>query len=71
MHSGDFVGMVTKIDGLDISHMGVIEKDSKGEIYLLNASMSGGKVQIEKKCIKEYLGGIKSNVGLRVWRIKP
>lgn len=71
LHDGDFVGLVTKIEGLDISHLGIIVKDADGEPHLLDASMSGGKVMLEDKPLKQYLSGSKSTVtGIRVFRIK-
>ena len=70
LRDGDFVGLVTKIEGLDISHLGIIHKDDKGEIYLLDASMSGGKVMLEKKNLRDHLSGNKSTcLGIRVFRI--
>lgn len=70
LRSGDFVGLVTKVEGLDISHLGIIHKDDKGEIYLLDASMSGGKVMLEKKNLRDHLSGNKSTcLGIRVFRI--
>lgn len=69
--SGDFVGLVTKVEGLDISHLGIIYKDENGENYLLDASMSGGKVQIEKENLFDMLRHSKNNLGLRVFRIMP
>ncbi|MBQ1723566.1 MAG: DUF1460 domain-containing protein [Muribaculaceae bacterium] len=69
--SGDFVGLVTKMEGLDISHMGIIEKDEKGEIYLLDASMRGEQVQLEKVNMQQMLRNSKNNIGIRVWRMKP
>lgn len=71
LKSGDFVGLVTKIEGLDISHLGIVYKDENGEIYLLDASMSGGKVQLEKENMFDMLRHSKSNIGLRVFRIMP
>ena len=71
LRPGDFVGLVTKIEGLDISHLGIIEKDAAGEIYLLDASMSGGKVMIEKKNLRDHLNGPKSTIiGIRVFRMQ-
>ena len=70
LRNGDFVGLVTKVEGLDISHLGIIHKDDKGEIYLLDASMSGGKVMLEKKNLRDHLSGNKSTcLGIRVFRI--
>ena len=72
LRDGDFVGLVTKIEGLDISHLGIIHKDDKGEIYLLDASMSGGKVMLEQKNLRDHLSGSKSTcLGIRVFRIIP
>ena len=72
LRDGDFVVLVTKIEGLDISHLGIIHKDDKGEIYLLDASMSGGKVMLESKNLRDHLSGSKSTcLGIRVFRIIP
>ena len=72
LRDGDFVGLVTKREGLDISHLGIIHKDDKGEIYLLDASMSGGKVMLEQKNLRDHLSGSKSTcLGIRVFRIVP
>ena len=68
LQEGDIVGIVTKIDGLDIQHMGVIVMEN-GEPYLLNASSVGNKVQIEKENIMEYLRHSKMAIGLRVFRL--
>ena len=76
LKSGDFIGLVTKIDGLDISHLGIIfkkpsEKDSD-QLYFLDASMKGGKVMLEEKSLFQHLGGNKSTtIGIRVFRILP
>lgn len=66
--SGDLIGMVTKIEGLDISHLGVVLKENN-RLYFINASMSGKKVQIEKQSFAEYLRDIRSCIGIRVFRI--
>lgn len=70
LHAGDFVGLLTRIDGLDISHLGIIEKDENGEIYLLDASMSGGKVMIESEPLGRWLKSGKNTLGIRVFRLK-
>ena len=67
---GDFVGLVTRIDGLDISHLGIIELDEKGHPVLLDASSIAMKVQLEPISLKEQLHKSKSNEGVRIFRIK-
>jgi len=71
LRSGDFIGLVTKIEGLDISHMGIIVVDPKGEPYLLDASMSGGEVKVESKPLFKYLERSKTNIGVRIFRMMP
>ncbi len=69
LRSGDFVSLVTKMEGLDVSHNGIIVVDDKGDPYLLDASMSGGKVMLESKPLFKYLERSKSNIGIRVYRM--
>ncbi len=70
LQEGDIVALVTKVEGLDVSHMGVIVKDEKGDVYLLNASQKEGKVVIDAQNLKRALSGTNSNIGIRVFRIK-
>ncbi len=69
LESGDFVALVTKVDGLDVTHMGIIEKKGN-DIYLLDASSNGGKVQLETDDMMEMLRRQRSNLGIRVFRIR-
>ncbi len=69
LRTGDFVSLVTKADGLDVSHNGIIIIDDKGDPYLLDASMSGGKVMLEPKPLYKHLERSKSNIGIRVFRM--
>jgi len=69
LQSGDFVSLVTKVEGLDVSHNGIIIVDEKGDPYLLDASMSGGKVMLESKPLYKYLERSKTNIGIRVFRM--
>ena len=69
LRSGDFVSLVTRTDGLDVSHNGIIIIDDKGDPYLLDASMSGGKVMLESKPLYKYLERSKTNIGIRVYRM--
>ena len=69
LRSGDFVSLVTKAEGLDVSHNGIIVIDEKGDPYLLDASMSGGKVMLQSKPLYKYLERSKTNIGIRVFRM--
>ena len=70
LREGDFVGLVTNVEGLDISHLGIIVVDEKGEPHLLDASMRGGRVMLEPKPLKQHLSGSKSTItAVRIFRI--
>ena len=69
LRSGDFVSLVTKSEGLDVSHNGIIVIDEKGDPYLLDASMSGGRVVLQSKPLYKYLEHSKTNIGIRVFRM--
>ena len=71
LRSGDFVTLVTNIEGLDVSHNGIIIVDEKGDPYLLDASMGGGKVMLENKPLFKFLERSKTNIGIRVFRMLP
>lgn len=70
VQEGDLVGLVCKTPGLDISHMGMVVKNDKGELVVIDASMSGGKVMKEPKAIVEYLRPKKGVIGVRFFRLK-
>lgn len=67
---GDFVGLVTRMNGLDLSHLGIIELDSKGNPVLLDASSLGKKVMLEAVDLKTQLSKRQSNKGVRIFRIR-
>ena len=67
---GDFVGLVTRMEGLDLSHLGIVEKDERGNLVLLDASSIGKKVTLEPVDMKTMLMKRKSNEGVRFFRIK-
>ena len=69
LRSGDFVTLVTKVEGLDVSHNGIIIVDDKGDPYLLDASMSSGKVMLEPQPLFKFLEKSKTNIGIRVFRM--
>ena len=71
LRSGDFVTLVTNIQGLDVSHNGIIIMDENGAPHLLDASMSGGKVMLESKPLFKFLERSKTNIGIRVFRMMP
>jgi len=69
MLDGDIVSLVTKIPGMDVSHVGILFKKD-GRVYLLHASLSGGKVGTTKVPLSDYLKDSKNTIGIFVVRAK-
>lgn len=66
--NGDILALVTKKDGLDISHVGFAVW-IKGRLHLLNASSLHKKVVLEPMTLWQYFKKHPSNIGIRVIRI--
>ncbi len=64
---GDVVAFVTKILGMDVSHVGILFT-KEGRVFLLHAPLSGGKVLTTKVPLAEYLKDSKSTTGIFVIR---
>lgn len=68
LQDGDIICMVTKTEGLDVSHLGIV-RFVKGKPHLLNASSSAKKVVVDKYDLFEMLKPLRGNVGVRVVRV--
>jgi hypothetical protein len=64
---GDIVGITTSIEGLDISHMGILARKA-GRIHLLHASSAAEQVVLSDETLEEYLLSSKSATGIMVAR---
>jgi len=70
IHDGDILAIVTKKDGLDVSHLGLAVWGKDGKLHLLNASSIHHKVVLEPMTLYEYMGKHPSQLGIRVVRVK-
>lgn len=68
LQTGDIVALATNINGLDVTHTGILVKKPNGRIYLLHASSKQKKVVLSSEPLVDYLKGIKSNIGIIVAR---
>ena len=66
---GDIVGITTGVEGLAISHVGILVKRS-GRIHLLHASSAAKKVAVSENTLEDYLVNSKSATGIMVARPK-
>lgn len=67
---GDVVFITTSIEGLDVSHAGVIFKDEKGVPHMLHASTTAGKVIEDPVALADYLARQKKATGIRIVRLR-
>lgn len=65
---GDIIAITTKLAGLDIAHMG-IAKYIGGNLHLLHASSTLGKVVVSDEPLNQILNNKKSWTGIRVVRM--
>ena len=70
VHDGDILAIVTKKEGLDVSHLGFAVWGTDGKLHLLNASQIHKKVILEPMTLEEYMKKHPSQLGVRVIRIK-
>ncbi len=69
-HDGDVVALVSNLKNLDVTHMGIIVKESPtAEPYLLHASSSHGKVEITSQPLAEFMKKNRQWLGVRVFRL--
>ena len=66
LQTGDYVGMYTEIDGLDVTHTGIIIKNDKG-VLLRHASSKKSNMRVVDEDFTEY---IKNVPGIVVYRPK-
>lgn len=69
LQTGDIIFFVTKKDGLDVSHAGII-KMVDGVPYLLHASSAAKKVVTESKPLNQYFKRNPSVMGFRIVRLR-
>ncbi len=69
IHSGDMVGFVTTIPGIDISHVGIVCKEN-GMLTFIHASSSKGKVIINKEPLSDFVKGTGRNTGIVLARFR-
>ncbi len=69
IHDGDIIAIVTRKSGLDTSHIGIAVWHEDG-LHLLNASLVHKKVVEERRTLHDYMMRNRSQIGIRVVRVK-
>jgi len=64
LRTGDYIGMYTEIDGLDVTHTGIVIKQDEG-VFLRHASSKKSNQKVVDENLKEYT---KNVPGIVVYR---
>lgn len=67
---GDILAIVTRKDGLDVSHLGIAVWSKDQHLHLLNASQVHKRVVLEPMTLYQYMKRHPSQLGIRVIRVK-
>ncbi len=69
IHNGDILALVTVVEGLDVSHLGLAEWGSDGHLYLFDASSRYKRVLREQEPLGKSLQNSTRLLGIRVVRV--
>ncbi len=67
LQSGDIIGTVTNMKGMDVSHTGLIAREN-GVARFLHAPLSGGKVMLAEGSLADYLQKNTAATGIVIAR---
>ena len=70
IHNGDVLALVTVVEGLDVSHLGLAEWGSDGHLYLFDASSHYKRVLREPEPLGKSLQNSTRLMGIRVVRVE-
>lgn len=69
-HNGDVVALISNLKNLDVTHMGIVVRESpSAEPYLLHASSKEGKVVVTKQPMADFFKKNRQWLGVRVFRL--
>lgn len=70
LHDGDVVALVSNMKNLDVTHMGIVVKETPtSEPYLLHASSVDGKVEVSSLPLDQFMKKNRQWIGVRVLRL--
>ncbi len=68
IQNGDFIGITTSINGLDMSHTGIAVRGDDGVLRFMHASSALNKVVISEGSLSDYLATNGKQTGIVVMR---
>jgi hypothetical protein len=70
IRTGDVLAFATGIPGLDATHTGLAYR-TRGGLHVLHAPLSGGRVQVSRGTLPQYVAGLGRSTGILVARPLP
>lgn len=67
---GDIVAFVSTLKDLDVTHMGIIVRGDDGNLRVLHASQTGGKVMISEQKLADFVKRNRHWSGIRLFRLR-
>jgi hypothetical protein len=68
IQTGDVLGFACSIPGLDCTHTGLAYRDHAGVMRVLHAPLSGGRVQVSRGTLPEYVAALRGGTGILIAR---
>lgn len=70
LREGDAVAFVSNLKNLDVTHMGILVKCDDGQLHVMHASSTDGKVEISESPLPQFVKRNPRWIGVRVLRLK-
>lgn len=70
LRDGDIVAFVPGVKNLDVSHLGILTKDDKGQLHVMHASQKEGSVVVSKLPLVDFAKRNPRWIGARFFRLK-
>jgi hypothetical protein len=68
IETGDVLGFVTSIAGLDVTHSAFAYRRPDGVLGVLHAPLSGGAVEVSRFALPDYVAAIRGSMGILIAR---
>lgn len=69
MRNGDILAFVSKVDGLDVTHLGILVIGGDGVPHVMHASSSEGKVVLTESALADFVKRNRAFEGVRFFRL--
>ena len=69
LREGDILAFVSNLPDLDVTHMGIAVRGKDGELHVLHASQTDGRVVVSDAALPDFVRRNRQWIGVRVFRL--